>query len=235
MEILDLHTPNEALEPDKRVAGCADDQNGQRKPRRRRSKRNKANRNPHFCRYIADVFSSNIIIIIIITIGVVWVPLLQSDVEGCNNTELHGILSLVIAANKGTIDYLEQKTEDYKTRLSEMGSKYNLLQDECRNEKEQLNQMNQAQTETIEETKKEIYDLKKKMNERDDAYEKQKQENDKCHHSESKMKQKIHDLSVKLQATEKRLDDQMKESGYGGIMIIVAIVFGLIACSGHFK
>ena len=79
------------------------------------------------------------------------------------------------------------------------------------------------------------------QNERDhakDDYGKEKQENDKCKsklHSESKVvqdqKQTIHDLSVKLQAAEKRFHDQKKEeSGYGGIIaiIIVVIAFGLI-------
>lgn len=230
--------PNQAPEPGQHTAGRADGQNGQIK-KRRRSKSDKTNKRPNFWPYIGGSLSVIIIVAIVVVLYFnsersAQQKKLQNEVEDCmaNLSETHGEvyqLNLDKVRANGSIDCLVDKLEDCKTRLSEKSDECIHLQDECRKEKEQLEQAMRNDLKTKVSEMENERDLAKRN------YGKEKQENEECKSKLSSETKRASDLEKKLKTVEKRLLDQKEGSrseGFVGFFVMVLLIGGCIALCG---
>lgn len=129
---------------------------------------------------------------------------------------------------------LHDETEEY---LNEMHDKVHQLEDDytkTRQDNEWLKQENQEQSETIEATRKEVCDLKEKLqNECDLAKEK---ENEKCRKTINVQGQTIQELRVKLQAAERQSqkgESRLPVSVYLWMSLGVITAVGIVILDNH--
>ena len=132
---------------------------------------------------------------------------------------------------------LHDETEELKAYLNEMHDKVHQLEDDYRKkrqENEWLKQENQKQNETIETTRKEVHDLKEKLqNECDLAKEK---ENEEFRKTINVQGQTIQELRVKLQAAERlsqKGESRLPVSVYLWISLGVITAVGIVILDNH--